>query len=122
VALSIMYLVVSDYRAANNRWNTNTLAEHLDLPGAALSPIVTALERAKLLLLCADDETWVPAREPQTIELAEVLEAVRHDTAGPKLSRIRDIAPAVTAARAAEEAMAKSLKGKTVSDLVEKSG
>ena len=117
VALSIMYLIVNDYRSANHRWNTNRLAEHLDLPGAALNPIVDALERAKLLL-AAEDETWVPGRDPETIELVEVLEAVRHDSAGPRLARIRDIAPAVAAARAAEEAMGKSLKGKTVSDLV----
>lgn len=119
VALSITCLIVTDYCSANHRWNTNRLAEHLDLPGAALNPIVTALERAKILLL-AEDETWVPARDPQAIELVEVLEAVRHDTAGPKLARIRDIAPAVAAARAAEEAMANSLKGKTASDLVER--
>jgi membrane protein len=119
VALSVMYLIVHDYRRADHRWNTNRLAEHLDLPGAGISPIVTALERAKLLLL-ADDETWLPARDPQTIELIEVIEAVRHDSAGPRLARIRDIAPAVAAARTAEEAMAKSLKGKTVSDLVGK--
>jgi membrane protein len=117
VALSIMYLIVNDYRSANHRWNTNRLAEHLDLPGAALNPIVDALERAKLLL-SAEDETWVPARDPQTIELVDVIEAVRHDTAGPRLAKIRDIAPAVAAARAAEEAMRKSLKGKTVNDLV----
>ena len=117
VALSIMYLIVSDYRNADHRWNTNRLAEHLDLPGAALNPIVDALESAKLLL-AAEDETWVPARDPQTIELVEVIEAVRHDTAGPRLAKIRDIAPAVAAARAAEEAMRKSLKGKTVNDLV----
>ena len=36
------------------------------------------------------------------IELADVLDAVRHDTAGPRLGRIRDVAPAVEAARAAE--------------------
>jgi membrane protein len=119
VALSVMYLIVHDYRRADHRWNTNSLAEHLDLPGAGISPIVTALERAKLLLL-AEDETWLPARDPQTIELIEVIEAVRHDSAGPRLARIRDIAPAVSAARTAEEAMAKSLKGKTVSDLVGK--
>lgn len=119
VALSIICLIVTDYCSASHRWNTNRLAEHLDLPGAALSPIVTALERAKILLL-AEDETWVPARDPQAIDLVEVLEAVRYDTAGPKLARIRDIAPAVAAARAAEEAMANSLKGKTASDLVEK--
>ena len=121
VALSIMYLIVSDYRSADHRWNTNKLAEHLDLPGAGLHPIVDALERAKLVLL-AEDETWVPARDPQTIEIIEVLEAVRHDSAGPRLGRIRDIAPAVGAARTAEEAMRKSLKGRTVSDLVKESG
>lgn len=119
VALSIMCLIVTDYCSASHRWNTNRLAEHLDLPGAALNPIVTALERAKVLLL-AEDETWVPARDPQTIQLVEVLEAVRHDSAGPRLGRIRDVAPAVAAARAAEEAMAKSLEGQTVNDLVEK--
>ena len=47
VALSIMYLIVSDYRTAQHRWTINRLAEHLDLPGAALGPIVTALERAQ---------------------------------------------------------------------------
>jgi membrane protein len=120
VALSIMYLIVCDFREATHRWDTNKLAEHLELPGAALNPIVDALERAKLLL-AAEDETWVPARDPQTIGLTEVLEAVRHDTAGPKLSRIRDVAPAVAAARAAEQAMAKSLEGKTVGDLVQES-
>ncbi len=117
VALSIMYLVVNDYRDAKHRWTTNGLAEHLDLPGAALGPIVTALESRKLLLL-AEDDTWVPAREPDSIELADVLEAVRHDSAGPRLGRIRDIAPAVEAARKAEHALNESLKGRTVKDLV----
>jgi membrane protein len=118
VALSIMYLIVNDYRTAQHRWTTNRIAEHLELPGAALTPIVDALERRKLLL-AAEDDTWVPARDPHSIELADVLDAVRHDTAGPRLSRIRDIAPAVEAAQIAEQALQDSLKGKTVAELVE---
>jgi hypothetical protein len=51
-----------------------------------------------------------------------VLEAVRYDSAGPRLGRIRDVAPAVAAARLAEDAMRKSLKGRTVSDLVRQPG
>lgn len=117
VALSVMYLVVNDYRDARHRWTTNGLAEHLDLPGAALSPIVSALERARLLLL-AEDDTWVPGREPESIDLADVIDAVRHDTAGPRLGRIRDIAPAVEAARNAERALKESFEGRTVKDLV----
>lgn len=117
VALSIMYLIVCDYRMTQHRWTINDLADHLQLPGAALGPIVTALER-KGLLIVTDDDTWLPARDPAVIDLIEVLEAVRKDEAGPRLSRIRDVAPAVEAARAAELALKESVKGKTVVDLV----
>jgi membrane protein len=118
VALSIMYLIVGSFRDGKSRWSINALADHLGLPGAALGPIVTALERDKLLVL-VDDDTWVPGRDPSEIQLTEVLDAVRHDTAGPRLGKIRDIAPAVTAARAAELALHESLKDKTVKDLLE---
>jgi membrane protein len=118
VALSIMYLIVCDYGKTKERWSTNKLAEHLQLPGAALSPIVTALEQRGLILLVEDD-TWVPGKDPAAIELIEVLDAVRHDTAGPRLSRIRDVAPAVEAAQRAELSLKESLKGKTVKELVE---
>jgi membrane protein len=117
VALSIMYLIVCDYRTTQHRWSINSLADHLQLPGAALGPIVTALER-KGLLTITDEDTWLPARDPAVIELIDVLDAVRKDEAGPRLSRIRDVAPAVEAARLAELALKDSVKGKTVNDLV----
>lgn len=118
VALSVMYLIVNDYRSAQHRWTINALATHLDVPAAALGPIMDALEHRKLLLV-AEDDTWVPARDPHAIELNDVLQAVRHDTAGPRLCRVRDIAPAEEAARLAEQALLDSLKGKTVAELVE---
>jgi membrane protein len=118
VALSIMYLIVSDYSSAQHRWTIARIAEHLDLPAAALSPIMDALERRRLLLV-AEDDTWVPARDPHSMDLADVLDAVRHDTGGPRLGRCRDVGPAVEAARAAEEALQSSLKGRTVAQLVE---
>jgi membrane protein len=117
VALSIMYLIVSDFRTTQHRWTINGLAENLQLPGAALGPIVTALER-KGLLTITDEDTWLPARDPAVITLREVLDAVRKDETGPRLGRIRDVTPAVNAARAAEQALTDSLHGKTVLDLV----
>jgi membrane protein len=120
VALSIMYLIVCDFHRSQHRWTINMLAEHLDVPGAAVGPVVTALERKSLLLL-AEDDTWVPGRDPQMIELADVLDAVRNDVVGPRLGRIRDVAPAVEAARIAERALRDALKGKTVNDLLENS-
>lgn len=118
VALSIMYLIVIDYHEGRHRWSINRLAEHLDLPGAAIGPLVSALERAHILLL-AEDDTWVPARDPHTIELTNVLDAVRHDTTGPRLGRLRNIGPAVAVALEAEHAMKERLKGKTLTDLLE---
>jgi membrane protein len=118
VALSIMYLIVYDYGSAKPRWTTNRLAEHLELPGAALGPIMNALEQRQLLVI-AEDDTWLPARDPATIALSDVIDAIRHECAGPRLGRIRDIAPAVDAARRAEEAMRDNLRERTVRDLVE---
>lgn len=118
VALSIMYLIVSDFGSTRPRWSTNRLAEHLELPGAALGPIMTALEQRQLLII-ADDDTWLPARDPAVIELADVFDAIRNDTAGPRLGRIRDIAAAVDAARRAEQSLKDSFKGRTLRDLVE---
>jgi membrane protein len=117
VALSIMYLIVCDYREGQRRWTINDLADHLHLPGAAVGPIVTALERRGLLAVTEKD-TWLPARDPATIALIDVLDAVRKDESGPRLSRIRDVAPAVEAARAAELALKESVKGRTVIDLL----
>ena len=117
VALSIMYLIVHDYGSSKPRWTTNSLAEHLELPGAALGPIVSALEHRGLLVI-AEDDTWLPARDPAAIALADVLDAIRHEIAGPKLTRIRDVAAAVQAARQAEAAMTNSLNGRTLRDLV----
>jgi len=55
----------------------------------------------------------------QSIELIDVLGAVRHDTTGPRLGRIRDVGPAVAAALEAEKALTEKLKGRSISALVD---
>ncbi|PZN35161.1 MAG: ribonuclease BN [Proteobacteria bacterium] len=118
VALSVMYLIVNDFTSGQHRWSIARLADHLQLPGAALAPVISALEKCRLLTM-ADDESWLPARDPSTIGLAEVLDAVRSEAGGAPLGRLRDIEPAVKAARAAEDALRSSLKNRTVRDLVD---
>jgi len=118
VALSLMYLIVQDYGSTKPRWTTNSLAQHLELPGAALGPIVTALEQRGLLVI-AEDDSWLPARDPASITLDQVIDAIRHESSGPRLARIRDVAPAVEAARSAEHALKESLSSRTLRDLVD---
>lgn len=118
IALSVSYLIACDYEHPQQHWTLNQLSEHLDIPSAALAPVVDALE-AKGLLVATDAEVWLPGRDPANIELADVLEAIRNDHAGPRLNRIRSIVPAVNVARAVEAAIRDSVKGTTLKDLVQ---
>ena len=122
VALSIMYLIVSDYR------HCATSLDHQP-PRRASGPAGRGARARSSLRWSApscccsrDDDTWVPARDPHMHRARRRARrgAARHRRAAGS-GRIRDIAPAVEAARArGGGAEAKSLKGKTVSDLVEK--
>ncbi|MET0986157.1 MAG: YihY/virulence factor BrkB family protein, partial [Steroidobacteraceae bacterium] len=117
LALSVSYLIACDYESPQQRWTLNKLAEHLDIPSAALAPVVDALE-AKGLLVATDAEVWLPGRDPANIELGDILDAIRNDHAGPKLNRIRSIVSAVNVARAVDAAIRESVKGTTLKDLV----
>ena len=43
-ALSVMYLIGRDYRAGKTHWTAGRLAAELDMPGAALAPVLGCLE------------------------------------------------------------------------------
>ncbi|MET0659104.1 MAG: YhjD/YihY/BrkB family envelope integrity protein [Steroidobacteraceae bacterium] len=117
LALSVSYLIACDYESPQQHWTLNKLAEHLDIPSAALAPVVNALE-AKGLLVVTDAEVWLPGRDPANIELGDILDAIRNDHAGPKLNRIRSIVSAVNVARAVDAAIRESVQGTTLKDLV----
>jgi membrane protein len=117
LALSVAYLIACDYENPQRYWTMNKLSEHLDLPSAALAPVVNALE-ARGILVLTDEEVWLPGRDPANIQLADILDAVRNDHSGPKLNRIRSIVPAVNLARAVDAAIRHSVEGTTLKDLV----
>lgn len=118
IGLSVSYLIASDYEQPQQHWTLNKLAEHLDIPSGTLAPVVDALE-AKGLLVATDAEVWLPGRDPANIELADIIEAIRNDHAGPKLNRIRSIVAAVNVARSVDTAIRDSVKGTTLKDLVQ---
>jgi membrane protein len=118
IALSVMYLIAQRFQDGERRWTIERLAEQFDVPSASVGSVVRALE-AQGILLAADDETWVPARNPEAIELFEVIDAVRNDSTGLKLGHIRSTSPAEAIAREVETALRASVKGKTVRDLID---
>ena len=118
LALATLYTLAHSYRKPAPRWTLGNLSQHLQIPGTALAPVLNALE-ARGLVVATEAEEFLPGRDPQTILLAEILDAVRNDVNGEKMPRIRSVQPAEEAAKTADAAMKESLQGKTLSNLLE---
>lgn len=118
LALSVMYLIGQGFRETGVSWTLQGLADHLDIPGTALAPVVQCLEQ-RGLIVATENEKLLPARDPGSISLADILDAVRHDPDNPRMPKIRSVAPAEDMAREADTALKDSVKGKTLKDLVD---
>jgi membrane protein len=117
VGLSVMYLIGRDYGVGKTSWTPNLLAAELDIPSAALSPVLVCLERAGLIL-ATEDESFVPGRDMEGIQLIEVLEAVRTLQPGRLMVVARSAAPASAVMRQIEAAMRERLSGQSLKDLI----
>jgi DNA-binding IscR family transcriptional regulator len=113
-----MYLLAKDFTHSDHRWSVNALSERLELPSAALGPLITSLENSGLIV-GTDDERLVPGRDLATITLAEIVDAVRRDARNPRVPRIRCAGPAEQLAHEADQALRDSLAGRTLKDLIE---
>ena len=117
LALCVMYLVGQRFASGDARWTVNDLAERLNVPGVVINEIVTDLED-HTLVLTAEDESIAPARDLESITLASILDAIRHDTPDPRRPQPRAVREADMVASLADEALRASVEGKTLRDLV----
>ena len=81
IGVSVMYLVARDYLSGAARWNAARLADTLDVPAAALAPVVTSLEKAKLLV-ATEKDCFLPGRDPHSIKLSDIVETLRRPQHG----------------------------------------
>jgi len=117
VGLSVMYLVGRDYRAGAALWSAVRLAAELDVPGTALAPILACLLKAGLIAV-TEKEQFLPARDPEGIELAAVIEAVRMQESGRLRIAARAVAPAALVVAEVEAAMRQKLGDRSLKDLI----
>jgi DNA-binding IscR family transcriptional regulator len=80
---------------------------------------LSLLER-RGLVLTAEDDTVAPGRDLDSITLAEILDAIRHETPNPRSPDPRSPPQADDAARVADEAMRASMSQTTLRDLLNK--
>jgi hypothetical protein len=69
--------------------------------------------------VAADDDRWLPGRDLSSIQLAEILDAVRSDRADRAMRHVSVVAAADAVAKAAADAMHASLKKRTLKDLID---
>jgi membrane protein len=117
LAMSVMYLLGQRFVQGAQRWTTNDFAERLDVPATVLSSVISALE-SHGLVLTAEDDTLVPARDLSAITLSGILDAIRHETPDPRRPEPRPIEAADEVARTADAALRSSLGDRTLLDLV----
>lgn len=74
----IMYLIAKHFRMGNPLWTIDTLSQRLALPDLVIEDVVDTLKKKNLILAAMEEPAGlIPARDPSTIALSEILEAIR---------------------------------------------
>jgi membrane protein len=120
LSLLVMLLVGQNYYHNEPPWTTEGLTQRLRLPLEVLEPILETLEKSGFLTPTGDEPpSYLPARPPETTELAEVLGTVR-GTQTEEYFSLQTLPPELAAEDAIAEldqAMEKALEGQTLKDL-----
>jgi membrane protein len=117
LGLSVMYLIGRDYRKGLTHWNADRLAAELDIPGAALAPVVLGLEKAGLIV-ATEKEQFLPGRDPEHIKLSAVIDALRASQNGRLTLTGRAAAPAAALMAKIDEATRHELGDRSLKDLI----
>jgi membrane protein len=118
LGLSIMYLIGRDYHAGLTNWSALRLAAELDIPGAGLAPVLTALEQSGLIV-ATEKESFVPGRDPEAIKLSAVIDAMRSPHRGRSVLTGCAVAPAAALVGEVDSAMRKGLGERSLKDFIE---
>jgi membrane protein len=118
LALKLMYFVGRAHVTGGRRWSVNRLANELGLPGIAVAQMVSALERAGLLIVTEDDEL-VPARDTAGISVTEMLDIARNQRSGHVPPRDVPVPPVDRLLASVDEARRSRCGELTLRDLID---
>ena len=118
LALAVMYVIARDYRESGSKWTANTLSRALRIGPEPLGSVIRRLLTAGLLMATGDDaDCYAPGRDPGSITLHQIIDAMRHgDRERAEDAAGLDAVDAVQ--RDVEQAIAGALGDRTLRDLV----
>jgi membrane protein len=121
-AMGAAALIARNFYSGGRPMETASIAGRLGIPDAALQQVLSALVKCGILMAGAGEpHTYLPARDPGTISLKDIVEAVRSGTGGTvSAERGGPSEPAIEEVlKVMEEAVSASLSAKTLKDLVD---
>jgi membrane protein len=121
VGLTLMLLIGRHFYSGRPVWNTEALAERLDLPEDCVGEVLAVLRASGLIMpLDQDRKMFVPARDLSTISVQEILEILRraHEDDFPPNETALAMAPVDELTDEIEKAINASLAQTTLQDLV----
>jgi membrane protein len=117
IGLGAMYLLGQRFIQGGERWKVSDLADHMDVPASVVDSALCLLED-RGLVMTAEDDTVAPARDLASISVADIFDAIRHETPNPRRPSPKSLPAADKAARIADEAMRASMAQTTLRDLL----
>ena len=118
IAFTVMLLTARRFVAGEPPCQLRSLAEDLEIPGSALASVTRSLERAGLVTV-TEEEELIPARDLESIQLMDVLNAVRDERRYETwlLWRARTEPVADEVANSVEAGMRERISGTTLREL-----
>ena len=119
LSLLVMFMVGQNHYHNLPDWSMDDLAHQLQVPADVLEPIIEALENKRILASTATDPpTYLPGRPLDTLEIKDILDAVR--TADEMHNSILNDLPAEFVVDRVindlDQTIAKQLRGFTIKD------
>ncbi len=97
IGLTLMYLLAERFQRGEPPWTLDDLATRLELPCRSVEDVLDTLRRRGLVIeVDRENAAYMPAREPCTLPMAEVLDALDSES-GATLSSSHDPALRVPA-------------------------
>ena len=116
----MMLLVGRNFYHGFDPMTVTDLAAHLQIPAGVVKELMDMFAETRLVLPVVDGETYVLARDPETIGIKEILDCVRNSG---KKTRVRtDLSEEENEINAlltgVEDATAKTLAGKSLQAMI----
>jgi len=120
LAIQIMFLVARNFFHGLDPLSVTALARRLSLPVAVVRDFMDTLRECRLLLPLADEETFVLARDPQRIEVKEILDCVRGtgQKKKPRGDRTQEEIGIEELLREVDSSVAEALEGRNLQNLI----